>query len=98
MTPKQLIETLAEAGSRQYGDEAVSQLEHALQCAALANVEDGRPEMVAAALFHDVGHLVHKTDTILGAYRFPIAAFHLSGSSSNVSHIAQPVDSLLPRQ
>ncbi len=62
MTPKQLIETLAEAGSRQYGDEAVSQLEHALQCAALANVEDGRPEMVAAALFHDVGHLVHKTD------------------------------------
>lgn len=65
MTPEQLLETLAEADSRQYGDEDVSQLEHALQCAALADVEDGRPAMIIAALLHDVGHLVHKSDLSL---------------------------------
>ncbi len=39
-------------------DEGLSQLEHALQTAALA-VADGAPdEQVAAALLHDIGHLL----------------------------------------
>lgn len=41
----------------QYG-ERVTQLDHALQCAALAR-SDGAPDaLVAAALLHDYGHLV----------------------------------------
>lgn len=47
----------APAAHRLY-DEVVTEREHALQCAALA-AADGRPsELVAAALLHDVGHLV----------------------------------------
>jgi phosphonate degradation associated HDIG domain protein len=46
----------AERGGAAYG-EGVSQLEHALQCAALAEAEGAPPSLIAAALLHDVGHL-----------------------------------------
>ena len=43
-------------------DETVSQLDHGLQCAALAR-RDGAPDaLVVAALLHDVGHLLHLRD------------------------------------
>ena len=46
-------------GGSEYGGEAVTQEEHALQAAACA-VEDGCDEaLVAAALLHDIGHLLH---------------------------------------
>jgi predicted HD phosphohydrolase len=45
-------------GASQYGAEAVSQLEHALQCAGLAQEVGAHPELVAAGLLHDFGHLV----------------------------------------
>ena len=45
-------------GHSQYGMEAVSQLEHALQCAELAEAHDETPETVAACLLHDLGHLL----------------------------------------
>ncbi len=49
----------AERGGGEYHGEAVTQLEHALQCAALAE-HDGRPtEWITAALIHDIGHLLH---------------------------------------
>ena len=38
--------------------EAVTALEHALQCAQLAEWAGARPGLVAAALLHDVGHFV----------------------------------------
>jgi predicted HD phosphohydrolase len=38
----------------------VSQTEHALQCAALAEAEGAAPALVAAALLHDAGHLLAK--------------------------------------
>lgn len=41
-------------------DEAVTELEHALQCAALAADEGASDSLVAAALLHDVGHFVVK--------------------------------------
>ncbi|MDR3426351.1 MULTISPECIES: phosphonate degradation HD-domain oxygenase [Silvimonas] len=45
-------------GRAQYGGEAVSQLDHALQSAHFAD-QDGAPEsLVIAALLHDFGHLV----------------------------------------
>jgi gamma-butyrobetaine dioxygenase len=47
----------AESGLRAYG-ESVSQLAHALQCAALARLDRADDELVTAALLHDVGHLV----------------------------------------
>lgn len=47
-------------GGSQYGGECVTQLEHALQCAALAESEDAPPALIAAALLHDVGHLLHE--------------------------------------
>ncbi|MEM9485085.1 MAG: phosphonate degradation HD-domain oxygenase [Cyanobacteria bacterium P01_F01_bin.116] len=46
-------------GQAQYGGESVSQLEHALQCATLAEENDQSPELIAACLLHDVGHLIH---------------------------------------
>jgi [1-hydroxy-2-(trimethylamino)ethyl]phosphonate dioxygenase len=46
-------------GSSLYGGEAVTQLEHALQAAALAEAENTDPALVVAALLHDVGHLLH---------------------------------------
>ncbi|MDF5690084.1 HD domain-containing protein [Aquirufa aurantiipilula] len=48
-----------ELGNSQYGGEAVSQLEHALQCAQLATDELASAELIIASLLHDVGHLLH---------------------------------------
>ena len=53
------IEALfARRGGEQYSGEPVTQLEHALQCAALAEAEGADDELVTAALLHDLGHLV----------------------------------------
>ena len=41
-----------------YGQEAVSQLEHALQCAHLAETAGETESTVVAALLHDLGHIV----------------------------------------
>lgn len=53
-----LIALYRNYGARQYGREAVSQLEHALQCAHLAETAGAAPALVAASLLHDVGHMV----------------------------------------
>jgi phosphonate degradation associated HDIG domain protein len=53
-----IAELLRERGRARYGAEAVSQLQHAVQCAALAERENAPPALIAAALLHDVGHLV----------------------------------------
>lgn len=49
---------LATRGVNQYGREAVSQLEHALQCAQLAEQAGEDRATVVAALLHDLGHLL----------------------------------------
>jgi len=54
-----LFDILGRGGARLYGGERVSQLAHALQCAAAAEAAAAPPPLVAAALLHDVGHLVH---------------------------------------
>ncbi len=63
MTPADVLTRIdrlfAARGGAEYHGEAVTQLEHALQAAHFAE-QDGRPaEGVAAALLHDVGHLLH---------------------------------------
>lgn len=45
-------------GQNQYGLESVSQLEHALQCAHLAETANETPSTIVAALLHDLGHLI----------------------------------------
>jgi predicted HD phosphohydrolase len=52
-----VVALFAAHGAARYG-ETVTQLEHALQCAALARRERADDEIVLAALLHDVGHLV----------------------------------------
>lgn len=54
-----IIELFEERGNSLYGGEAVSQTEHALQAALAAENEGAEPALVAAALLHDLGHLLH---------------------------------------
>lgn len=46
-------------GHAQYDGEPVTQLEHALQSAHLAEQEGADSALIAAALLHDLGHLLH---------------------------------------
>jgi [1-hydroxy-2-(trimethylamino)ethyl]phosphonate dioxygenase len=48
-----------ENGASQYGGEAVTQFEHALQAATLAEADGTDSQLIAAALLHDIGHLLH---------------------------------------
>lgn len=54
-----IVTLLETRGGSQYGGEAVTQREHALQSALLAEREAASPELIVAALLHDVGHLLH---------------------------------------
>ena len=51
-------ERLEDGKHRQYGEEPVSELIHALQCATLAESEGADDELVVATLLHDFGRLV----------------------------------------
>jgi phosphonate degradation associated HDIG domain protein len=46
-------------GHIEYGGEGVTQLQHALQAAQLAEDEEAGDLLVAAALLHDLGHLLN---------------------------------------
>lgn len=59
-----LFDLLRERGAARHGMEAVSQLEHALQCATLAEEEGGDAALITAALLHDVGHLLHAVEDV----------------------------------
>lgn len=58
LTLIEVIRLLEQRGQSQYGMEAVSQLDHALQCADLADQAGETPETIVAALLHDFGHLL----------------------------------------
>ena len=60
---------LLNQGQAQYSGEPVTQLQHALQAATLAEGEGADDELVTAALLHDLGHLVQdlgETPTLRG--------------------------------
>ena len=67
MTPARSVEEVLrlfeEFGSEFYG-ENVTQLDHALQCAALAERDKSSATLTAAALLHDVGHLLELRDSV----------------------------------
>ena len=54
-----------EKGGRPYGLEPLSQLQHALQCAQIAERFGASAAMITAALLHDYGHLVEAKDETL---------------------------------
>jgi phosphonate degradation associated HDIG domain protein len=58
MTLQEVHDLLLRRGQKQYGLEAINQLEHALQCANLAEKAGETPETVVACLLHDFGHLL----------------------------------------
>ena len=55
----QILEFYALRGAEHYGED-VSQSEHAEQCAHYARMDGAGDEMIAAALLHDIGHLLQK--------------------------------------
>lgn len=57
-TLEHVVATYLALGHRHYGED-VTELEHALQCATFAQAAGEPPEVVAAALLHDYGHLCH---------------------------------------
>jgi len=59
LTIPQICELFERGGHQMYSGEPVSQLEHALQSATLAEQAGAAPELVCAALLHDLGHLLN---------------------------------------
>jgi phosphonate degradation associated HDIG domain protein len=56
----EVLQLLQQHGGSRYGGENVSQLEHALQAAFFAEQEGAPATLIAAALLHDIGHLLHE--------------------------------------
>ena len=60
-TSEQKVDALfnyMEKRGQSFYDEVVTQLEHALQCAALAQQNDASPTLITGALLHDLGHII----------------------------------------
>ncbi|ACU69653.1 phosphonate degradation operons associated HDIG domain protein [Catenulispora acidiphila DSM 44928] len=72
-TPEEVVDQIAALfsgeGGAEYLGEPVTQAQHMLQAAALAERDGAAPALVAAALLHDVGHFtgaVHGRDLMAG--------------------------------
>ena len=63
MVFQDVFHVIATKGAARYGAEPVSQLEHALQCAALAERAGAPSSLITAALLHDIGHLIEDDET-----------------------------------
>lgn len=56
---QELLEIYGVRANKRYGLSDVSQLQHGLQSAAIAEAQGESAAFIAAALLHDVGHMVH---------------------------------------
>jgi phosphonate degradation associated HDIG domain protein len=79
----QITEIFQSHGAMQYGCEAVTQQQHALQCAHLAELAGASPELVSAALLHDFGHL-------LAAYTLPRSIDKMASLDDMHQYVAIP--------
>ena len=61
-TVEGLVDLLNSQGGAAYFGEPVSVLEHSLQAAHSAELAKAGPAAIAAALLHDVGHMLHGLD------------------------------------
>ena len=59
LTLEDIGQLFARKGGAQYSGEPVTQREHALQCAWLAEQSGADDELITAALLHDLGHLLN---------------------------------------
>jgi phosphonate degradation associated HDIG domain protein len=69
MTLADIERLFAALGHRMYSGEPVTQLEHALQTAALAEEAGAPAQLITACLLHDLGHLINdrgETPTLRG--------------------------------
>jgi phosphonate degradation associated HDIG domain protein len=69
LTLEDIERLFATKGDRMYAGEPVTQLQHALQSAELAERGDADESLVLAAFLHDVGHLINdqgETPTLRG--------------------------------
>ncbi|MBO9355324.1 phosphohydrolase [Bordetella petrii] len=57
-TLQDIEQVFLERGHRYYDGEPVTQLQHALQTAALAEQAGASPHLITASLLHDLGHLI----------------------------------------
>ena len=55
---QEIWDALAKRGHEEYGGELVTQLEHGVQAATLAEKEGAGDVLITAALLHDVGHMI----------------------------------------
>jgi phosphonate degradation associated HDIG domain protein len=64
MSQPEIAETIlsifSTRGGENYANEAVTQLQHAVQCALLAKQDAADSSLIVAALLHDIGHLLHE--------------------------------------
>jgi phosphonate degradation associated HDIG domain protein len=58
-TPAAVFKVMEQHGGDSYFGEPVTVLEHCLQAAHFAQQAGSAPELIAAALLHDIGHLLH---------------------------------------
>jgi phosphonate degradation associated HDIG domain protein len=58
-TEREIAQLFERGGGSLYGGERVTQLEHGLQAALLAEQHGASDSLVVAALLHDIGHLLH---------------------------------------
>jgi phosphonate degradation associated HDIG domain protein len=56
---EKIIDLIEKNGDSEYGGEAVTQGEHALQAAHLAIEEGCATNIIVASLLHDIGHMLH---------------------------------------
>ncbi|QIL83024.1 HD domain-containing protein [Diaphorobacter sp. HDW4A] len=59
LTIQDIVQIFENKGHAQYDGEPVTQLQHALQSAHLAELQGADSALITAALLHDLGHLLH---------------------------------------
>lgn len=78
-TLDEIVHLLSDSGGEQYFGEAVTKLEHALQCAWHAAQAGAGEELILAALLHDIGHLLDGPGTIRDP-RIGVVNHHQTGA------------------
>jgi len=95
MSGEDLLQLLADAEDVGYIGESVSQLAHALQCAALAAERDGSDALVAASLLHDIGHLCAAADAPTMAGLGVLDHETIGGDAARSAGLGEDVASLI---
>ncbi|MES2536446.1 MAG: HD domain-containing protein [Pseudomonadota bacterium] len=88
VTLETVVQWLRHRADGMYGGEAVTQLQHALQCATLAQAEGASVALVTAALLHDAGHLAINSDDV--SHPHAEMAAHLLGDLFH-PHVTEPI-------